>query len=393
MTKILPLKGVKIVEMSNMVTASLSAMMLAGQGAEVIKVEPLGIGDKLRHFGSMKPGLSAVFNNCNRGKRSLAINLKTEAGQEAIRTLILETDVLLHNYRPNKLTKLGLGRDALRIIKPELIICSLTGFGRTGPLKDAPAFDHVIQALAGLTGAQGKDGNLEFINMLICDKITAYTAAQAVTAALFHKLRTGEGQVIDISMLQASLAFMWPDGMMHNTLLEKDALQLAPMKSYYQTFKTKDGYIATAPFGDEPWQRVFKIINRPDLAADPRYKTLIERGKNVTTLLIEFEDMELDFTSEQLLTALQDADIPCAPCLDENTLLEHPQVKAVGAIEEQTHPYLGRIRMATAPVHFGAQVPEPLGSSPQLGQHSAEVLAEVGYDTAQIEALKSSGII
>ena len=134
--------------------------------------------------------------------------------------------MLLHNYRPNKLTKLGLGRDALRALKPELIICSLTGFGRTGPLKDAPAFDHVIQALAGLTAAQGKGGNLEFINMLVCDKITAYTAAQAVTSALFHQLRTGKGQVIDISMLGASLAFMWPDGMMHKTTVSYTHLTL-----------------------------------------------------------------------------------------------------------------------------------------------------------------------
>jgi len=393
MSKILPLKGVKIVEMSNMVTASLSAMMLAAQGAEVVKVEPLGIGDKLRHFGSMKPGLSAVFNNCNRGKRSLAINLKTEAGQAAVRKLILEADVLLHNYRPGKMTKLGLGSEQLRTLKRELIICSLTGFGRTGPLKDAPAFDHVIQAIAGLTAAQGKNGHLEFINMLVCDKITAYTAAQAVTAALLHSARTGEGQHIDISMLQASLAFMWPDGMMHKTLLEEDALHLAPMKSYYQSFKTKDGYIATAPFGDEAWQAVFKIIGRPDLAADPRYKTLIARGKNITALMKEFEDTEFDFTSEELLTALQEADVPCAPCLDEDSLPDHPQIKAASAIEEQTHPYLGRIRMASAPVHFGGDIPEPLGASPRLGQHSAEVLAEMGYGTEAIEGMKADGVI
>ena len=248
MTTVLPLSGLKIIELSNMVTASLAAMTLAGQGAEVIKVEPLGIGDKLRHFGSQKAGISGVFNNCNRGKKSLALDLKSATGQDVVRKLILEADVLIHNYRPGVMTKLGLNSAELRKTNPKLIVCSLTGFGRKGGLKNAPAFDHVIQAISGITGAQGKKGAYEFINMLICDKITAYTAAQAVTAALVAQARTGQGQHIDISMLAASLAFMWPDGMMHKTLLADDALHLSPMADYYQTIKTKDGYIAAAPF-------------------------------------------------------------------------------------------------------------------------------------------------
>jgi len=388
-----PLKDVKVVELSNMVTASLASMTLAGQGADVVKVEPLGIGDKLRHFGSQKAGISGVFNNCNRGKKSLAIDLKSQAGQAAVRTLILKADILIYNYRPGVMTKLGLASAELRQESPKLIVCSVTGFGRQGPLKDAPAFDHVIQALSGITGAQGKDGALEFINMLVCDKITAYTAAQAVTAALIPQSRTGQGQHIDISMLAASLAFMWPDGMMHKTLLADDALHLAPMADYYQTFKTKDGYIAAAPFGDEAWQALFKIVDRPDLAADPRYATLQSRGAHITSLLKEFARMEMAHTSEALLTALKDADIPCAPCLALDAIANHPQVKAIGATEAQTHPHLGPVHMAANPVQFGGDMAQPLGPAPLLGEHSKAVLQNCGYNDAEINQLNTSGII
>ena len=393
MTPILPLSGVKIIELSNMVTASLAAMTLAGQGADVIKVEPLGIGDKLRHFGSQKAGISGVFNNCNRGKKSLAINLKNQKGVEAVRRLILEADILIHNYRPGVMTKLGLNSAKLREANPKLIVCSLTGFGREGPLKNAPAFDHVIQALSGITGAQGKNEAFEFINMLVCDKITAYTAAQAVTAALVVQARTGQGQHIDISMLAASLAFMWPDGMMHKTLLSEDALHLAPMKDYYQTFKTKDGFIAAAPFGDEAWQSVFKIVNRPDLAQDPRFESLQSRGKHILDLLDEFADMEIAQTCEELLAALQAADVPCAPCLSADELTENNQIKAIGATEIQDHPHLGLVHMPANPVHFMGQRPAALGPSPLLGEHSEQILSACGYNADELLQMRHNNII
>lgn len=388
-----PLAGVRIVEMSNMVTASLSAMMLCGQGADVIKIEPLGIGDKLRHFGSQKKGISGVFNNCNRGKKSLAINLKSEQGRDAVRRVIDSADILLHNYRPGVMTKLGLGSSELRADHKDLIVCSLTGFGREGPFKDAPAFDHVVQAISGITSAQGKDGALEYVRMLVCDKITAYTAAQAVTAALYHVAKTGEGQHIDISMLQAGLAFMWPDGMMHKTMLADDVLHLAPMKDYYTLMKTTDGHIALAPFGDAHWQAVFKIINRPDMAANPKYATLQTRGACISDMMQDMESTDPTLTSAEVLKALQAADIPCAPCLLEDDLLTHPQIIAAGAIEEQDHPHLGPVRMAAAPVRFGGQIAEPLGPSPLLGEHSESILMNVGYGVEELAKFKEDGLI
>jgi len=392
MVKILPLEGFKVVELSNMVTASLATMTLAQQGADVVKVEPLGIGDKMRHLGSQKNGISGVFNNCNRGKKSVAINLKHARGQEVVRKLILSADILVHNYRPGIMTKLGLGSADVRAQNPSLIVCSLTGFGRAGPLKNAPAFDHVIQALAGLTSVQGKEDDFEFMRMLVCDKITAYTAAQAVTSALVHRLRTGEGQHIDISMLAASLAFMWPDGMMHKTLLADDVVPLAPISEYYQTFKTSDGYIAAAPFGNEDWQFIFEIVNRPDLAANPKFNTLPGRAQNITELLVEFETTRFEMTNSEALRALLDADVACAPCHSLDQLAAHDQIKAIKAVETQIHPHLGEVQMAAAPVLFGSQAQTPLGPSPLLGEHTEAVLSEFG-DKDTIAHLRKVGVI
>ena len=248
-----------MVELSTMVTCSLAAMTLRSQGARVIKVEPVRIGDPMRMLGSQKAGTSALFHNCNRGKRSLAINLKHEAGVEAVRRLATRADVLLNNYRPGVMDQLGLGSDALRELNPGLINVAVTGFGTRGPLHDRPAYDHVIQGIAGITGLQGGDDEFEFVRMLMCDKVTAYTTAQAVTAALLARHSTGEGQHIDISMLHACLAFMWPDGMMHRTLHDDDVLHMPPISESYQTIQARDGAIAASILQDKHWQAVLDL--------------------------------------------------------------------------------------------------------------------------------------
>lgn len=390
---ILPLSGVRVIEMSNMVTASLSAMMLGGQGAEVIKIEPLGIGDKLRWFGSQKKGISGVFNNCNRGKKSLAIDLKSDEGRAAVRKVIDGADILLCNYRPGIMEKLGLGSAELRANHPELIVCAVSGFGTEGPLKNAPAYDHVIQAMSGITASQGNERQFQFIRMLACDKITAYTAAQAVTAGLYHVSKTGQGQHIDISMLQASLAFMWPDGMMHHTLLAEDALHLAPMKAYYRLTQTTDGYVAAAPFGDDHWKELFRILERPDMAANPKYASLQTRGVCIAELMDDLMGAKPFLSTDRLIAELTAADIPCAPCLSSEDLFSDPQIAAIGGIETQTHPHLGPVQMASNPVRFGGVVPAPLGPSPLLGEHSAEILSQLGYTEAQLTEMKNAKVI
>ena len=228
-------------------------MTLRSQGTQVIKVEPVRGGDPMRKLGSQKNGTSALFHNCNRGKRSLAINLKHEMGVEAVKRLAARADVVLNNYRPGVMTQLGLGSDILRALNPRLINVAVTGFGTRGPLRDRPAYDHVIQGIAGITGLQGGDDEFAFVRMLMCDKVTAYTTAQAVTAALLARHSTGEGQHIDISMLHACLAFMWPDGMMHRTLHDDDAFQMPPISESYQTIQGSDGAVAASILLDHRW--------------------------------------------------------------------------------------------------------------------------------------------
>ena len=222
-TSLQPLAGIKIIELSNMITCSLAAMNMSAQGADVIKVEPPGMGDKMRPLGTQKNGVSGFFHNCNRGKRSLAIDLKSKAGVDAVKGLASEADILIHNYRPGVMDRLGLGSDDLRNENPKLIYIAISGFGTSGPMADLPAFDHVIQGIVGFTDLQSsEEDSFDHIKTFICDKVTAYTACQAATAALLARTNTNCGQHIDISMLHACLSFMWPDGMMHRTL--KDCL-------------------------------------------------------------------------------------------------------------------------------------------------------------------------
>ena len=205
-----PLEGITVLEFSTMITASFAAMMMAEQGAKVIKVEPPDVGDPLRYVGTAKAGISALFANCNRGKQSIRVDLKSEAGQKLIQDMAADVDLVIHNFRPGVMDGLNLGSDRLRGANPRLIYAAISGFGKAGPLGKAPAYDPIIQAHAGLTAAQGKGDEPAFFRTLICDKITAYTACQAVTCALYVREKTGEGQHIDLSMLDCRAFLYFP---------------------------------------------------------------------------------------------------------------------------------------------------------------------------------------
>ena len=238
-----PLEGITILEFSTMITASFAAMQLGEQGARVIKVEPLNVGDPMRYIGEEKGGISSLFANCNRGKQAIRVDIKQEAGQSLIREMIKDVDVVIHNFRPGVMDKLGLGSEVLRGINPRLIYTAISGFGRQGPLANAPAYDPIIQASAGITAVQGRE-EPQFIRSLVCDKITAYTACQAVTSALFMRERTGEGQHIDLSMIDAGLFFIYPDGFQNHTLLDDDvAPQPLLIDLLYELTQTSDGAV------------------------------------------------------------------------------------------------------------------------------------------------------
>ncbi len=373
-----PLAGIKVVEFSTMITASLAAMMFAQQGADVIKVEPPGIGDPMRWMGSQKDGISALFNNCNRAKRSITLDLKSKEGVAAARKLCLDADIVIHNYRPGVMDRLGLGSEQLRAEKPELIYCAITGFGHEGPMAGRPAYDHVVQAMAGFMTLQGHPDDFAYVKTLICDKVTAYTAAQAITAALFARERIGVGQHIDLSMLESCIAFLWPDGGMHVTLFGEDVTHGAPFADYYQyPVRTTDGAVAFAAMTDEHWDIVFDVIKRPDLKLEEKFRGMANRSINIGELAQIVAKEKPGRSTDEIVSYFALHDVPAAPCIALQDLPNHEQIIALSAFEDEDHSLLGPVRNVGAPQRFGGQRLPPSGGSPALGQHTDEILESI----------------
>lgn len=387
-----PLAGIKVIELSNMITCSLAAMTMASQGAQVIKVEPPQMGDKMRPLGTQKNGVSGFFHNCNRGKRSLAIDLKSSAGVKAIKELVIQSDVLLHNYRPGVMDKLGLGSEVLRELNPKLIYVAVSGFGTKGPMADLPAFDHVIQGLAGFTDLQSPEENsFDFIRTFICDKVTAYTVGQAATAALLARATTNEGQHIDISMLHACLAFMWPDGMMHKTLKDKDRFKMSPGSDYFETINYKDGGVAVAPLTDDHWKALLPMLGYPELLGTPLYASIASRMTNMDQVTKVLRTPRNDIGVKKAIEVLSAADVPCAPCTKRKDLEGVEQIQAIGALETYVTKTMGELTVTTPPILFEGKSTSQAEPSPLLGEHSEEILEELGWERPLINSLVESG--
>ena len=317
-----PLEGITILEFSTMITAALASMMLAEQGARVIKVEPHDAGDPMRYIGARKGDISSLFAGCNRGKESLAIDLKSEAGQDAIRALIPQVDVVIHNFRPGTMETLNLGFDALKDINRRLVYMAISGFGTEGPLRRAPAYDPIIQAHSGMAATQGGDESPAFIRSLLCDKITAYTACQAVTSALFARERSGEGQLVDLSMLDAGLFFMFPDGFQNHALLDDDVIPGGLLIDIlYDLTLTRDGGITVAAANQEMQGRMLNAIGLLHLLQDERFNTMAKLVENLHLFREEVAKKCLEYTSDELIALLREVEVPCAKCLSRDDVL------------------------------------------------------------------------
>ena len=387
-----PLAGIKVIELSNMITCSLAAMTMSSQGAQVIKVEPPKMGDKMRPLGTQKNGVSGFFHNCNRGKRSLAIDLKSSAGIKAVKELAMQSDVLLHNYRPGVMDRLGLGSEVLRKLNSRLIYVAVSGFGTKGPMANLPAFDHVIQGLAGFTDLQSSEENsFDFIKTFICDKVTAYTVGQAATAALLARASTNEGQHIDISMLHACLAFMWPDGMMHKTLKDEDRFKMSPGSDYFETINYKDGGVAVAPLSDEHWKALLPMLGYPELINTPLYASIASRMTNMDQVMMVLREPRNDIGVKKAMEILIAADVPCSPCTKREDLESVDQIKAIGALETYVTKTMGELTVTTPPILFEGKKTSQAQPSPLLGEHSKEILQELGWKQSFIDSLIESG--
>ena len=388
------LEGIRVLEFSTMITASFAAMMLAEQGAQVIKVEPIELGDPMRYLGSSQGGFSGLFANCNRGKKSLRLNMKSDEGRQVIEGLAAETDVVLSNYRPGVMDGLGVGSDHLRSLNPRLIFAAVSGFGTEGPHRDAPAYDPIIQAQTGFAAVQGQGKDQpEFMQSLMCDKITAYTAFQAVMTALYSRERTGNGQHIDLSMMDAGLYFLFPDGFMHHTLLDDDVDHQAPLSELlYELAETTDGGVTVS--AATPGQQVglLTAIDRLDLFADERFNSIEKIMENVEAFRAELSAGMAALSTDELLSKLHENDVPAARPLDYPEVLAHPQYVANDSLDTATHPRLGSMVRVKPPARINGQRLAPSADSPAHGQHTLEVLRELGHDDDSIAALVDKGV-
>jgi len=390
-----PLHGYRIVDLTSNVAGPLATMILGDQGADVIKVEAPD-GDSTRSGANRRGGFTASFVNNNRNKRSIVLNLKNPAALDALKRLAATADVFTQNYRPGVAERLGVGEDAIRAVKPDIVYVSTSGFGEKGPYAQAPAYDPVIQGFSGLATVQaGSDeARPRLVRTILPDKLTAITASQAITAALLARERTGEGQHVRLSMLEAVVAFLWPSDMAQQTFVGAGD-RYGPVRQEAASaidliYETADGYITAAVVTDRQWQGLVRALEKPEWLEDERFKTPALRHQNIDARLQMTQDVLIGRNSAEWLDRLTKADVPCGPVLTRSQMIGHPHIAALELLEEYDHPQAGRLRQARAAARFSATAPSIRLPAPALGEHTAEILAELGYSAAQIAELRAA---
>lgn len=390
-----PLAGLRVIDLSAMISGPLATMMLADQGADVIKIEGPGMGDPMRMLGAMRGGMSSTFVNLNRNKRSLVLDLRDDEGKEVLMDLLRGADVFVQNFRPGVVDRLGFGYEAVREVAPRIVYASISGFGETGPLAARPVYDNVVQAISGVAAVQADPdtGRPELVRNLSMDKATAYTVAQAITAALLARDRGAGGQHVRVAMLDAALAFLWPDGMMNHTFLGDDVMRIPPFGIVYRVYDTADGAITVSAVTDDQWAGLCRAGGREDLLEDPRFSSLFARMTHMRELRETATEMIRSRTTAQWCTLFEKHDVPHAPIVPLDEVPWHPQVRANEALVEAVHPAAGPMRQAGPAARFSGTPSRSLHPAPTFGQHSAEVLSELGYGEDRIAALRERGAI
>lgn len=387
-----PLSGVTIVDLTAMISGPLCTMMLADQGATVWKVESPH-GDWARAVATTRGGFSASFLNNNRNKKSICLDLKQPGGRDALMRLAARADVFLQNFRPGAAERLGVGEAAIRAVRPDIIYGSIAGFGFEGPYAEEPVFDPLIQALSGLATVQaGSDqARPRLVRTILPDKLTATQMAQALTAALYHRERTGRGDHVRLSMLDAVVSFLWSSDMGARTF-RGDEPEEERAQSYIDLiYEVADGHVSVAPILDHHWRGLAEALERPEFLQDPRFSTAAGREIH--------KDARLELTQEALrphrrdpvLARLRAAGVPCAPVLTRREMIAHPQIAANGLLWELDHPRAGPLRQARPPARFAADPAPPRRPAPALGEHTRALLMETGLSAAEVEALLATG--
>lgn len=390
-----PLFGYQIVDLTSNVSGPLATMILADQGADVIKVEPPDGGDHTRAAANRRAGFSASFLNNNRNKRSIVLDLKKPAAVQALLRLAAGADVFVQNFRPGVAERLGVGEEAVRAAAPNIIYVSISGFGEKGPYAAKPVYDPVIQAFSGLATVQaGSDtARPRLLRTILPDKLTAITASQAITAALLARERTGQGQHVRLSMLEAVLAFLWSSDMGSQTFVGDEPAAQEAASAADLIYQTADGYITVAVQTDRQWQAMARTLGHGEWLDDPRFRTTALRQQNIDERLRLTGEALLTRPSADWLDRLTAAQVPCGPVLTRNEVIRHPQVEALGLVVETGHPAAGRLRQARAAARFSRTPPEICAGAPALGQHTQEILRDLGYSPAEIASFCATGAV
>ena len=388
-----PLHGVKILDLSVMISGPLSAMILGDQGAEVIKVESPGLGDLIRFLGSSKGGMTGLFVGNNRGKRSIVVDVKQPDGLDVVRRLVAQADVLIQNFRPGAMERLGLGYGDVRAINPGIIYVSISGFGADGPKSNRRVYDNVIQASSGVASVQvdATTGRPALYRTLICDKVTALTAAQAITAALFARERgTSGGQHVTLSMLDAAVAFLWPDAAMDATLLDDDVRRSPTIGSAYVATEFADGFAAVSAVSDSEFHGYFRALGHPELCDDERFASMGARMQNLPALRPFLTEYALALPLAEFLRRADEFDVPAAAIVSIDELPQDSQIVHNDVFHVREHPVAGMVREPRPAARFG-ETPTAMGRpAPAYGADSDAIVAELGLDPV---ALRASGVI
>jgi len=392
-----PLAGMKVIELAHIMSGPVCGMMLADMGAEVIKVEKMPGGDDCRRFAPvLASGESVAFMMVNRGKRGIALDLKTEGGRAVLRRLLASADVVTENYRRGTMEKLGMGYETLKADNPGLIYCAISGYGRSGPYADKGGFDLIAQGMSGLMSMTGEPGQAPIkAGSPVTDINAGILAALGICAAYAGRQRTGKGQMVDTSLFEAGLQQMYwafANYFADGTVLEK-AGSANPTSAPYQAFETRDGWINVGAANQSNYERLVAVLAIPGLADDARFATNAGRLKHRAALVAILGARLRERSTAEWLAAFDQIGLPCGPVLGVPEAASHEQAIARGMIVETEHPVSGRVTGIGLPIHFSEDRTTHGRPAPLYGEHTVEVLREYGYDEAQIRALEAEGAV
>ncbi len=392
-----PLDGIKVLDLTRVLAGPYATMILSDLGAEVIKIEQPGIGDESRNFGPFKNGFSLYFMSVNRGKQSITLNLKTERGKTIFKQLVKQSDILVENFRPGTMKKLGLDYGTLAAEQPSLIYAACSGFGQTGPLAKQGAYDMIIQGMGGIISITGEpDGPPVRVGTSISDITAALFTAIGILSALHHRNNSGKGQLVDVAMLDSLVAVL------ENAIVRYFATDEIPQPlgsrhpaiTPFEAFESADGHIIIAIGNDTLWAKFCKHVDRKDLISDPRFNTNAERTANHSELFPILSKIMRQRTTDEWVEDLEKIGVPCGPINTIDKVVNHPQVKAREMITQVMHQVTGAVEVPGVPIKLSDTLSNVDAPAPSLGEHTIEILTDVlkmSYE--EVEALRQEGII